>query len=257
MYNIFMEEFVMPTEVMLLNSNLEDIENRLPTVVFCLKGDSFTQGFFLSWTKLMLFMNENKLFNVRVMNYSCSNAFDARNTLLGGKRGKGKIQSVFEDDIVYDFIFFMDTNINFQPIDVVSILAKLAKIDEVDLISGIYPNNQGKPNVLEFDSLEYLRENGSYKFADLSTILQTGDMSSLNIVSVPSVGLGFMGIKRGVFEKLSYPWFEPFVLEDDDVYDLDDDEVSFCKKLKDSNISIYVDSKVILSKDNVQSLFVS
>jgi hypothetical protein len=252
-----MEEFVMPTEAMLLNSNVEDIEDRLPTVVFCLKGDSFTQGFFLSWTKLILFLNENKLFNVRVMNYSSSNSFDTRNILLGGKKGKGKIQSVFEDEIVYDFIFLMDTNINFEPMHVVSILAKLTKVEEIEVISGIYPNSNGKPNVYEFDSLEYLVENGSYKFAELSSLIETGDYSSLNIVSVPSVGLGFMGIQRGVFEKLTYPWFEPYVLENDDVFDLDDDEVSFCKKLRDLNISVYVDSKVILSKDNVQSLFVS
>ena len=257
MYNIFMEEFVMPTEAMVLNSNIEDIEDRLATVVFCIRGDQFTQGFFLSWTKLMLFMNENKLFNVRVMNYSSTDIYETRNTVVGGRKGKSRVQSVFEDDIVYDFIFLLDSNINFDPINVVSMLAKLAKIDELEIISGIYPNNNGQPNVLEYDTLEYLKENGSYKFAELSTLVETGQMSSMGIVSVPSVGLGFMAVKKGVLEKLTYPWFEPYVIEDEDVYDLDNDEISFCKKLRDSNISVYVDSTVILTQDSVQSFFVN
>ena len=55
MYNISMEEFVMPTEAMLLNSNVEDIEERLPTVVFCIKGDTFTQDFFSAGLDLFYF----------------------------------------------------------------------------------------------------------------------------------------------------------------------------------------------------------
>jgi hypothetical protein len=115
---------------------------------------------------------------------------------------------------------------------------------------------QTKPEVIP-STLEYLKENGSYKFAELSTLVETGQMSSMGIVSVPSTGLGFMAIKKGVLEKLTYPWFEPYVIEDEDVYDLDNDEISFCKKLRDSNISVYVDSTVIITQDSVQSFFVS
>ena len=257
MYNIFMEEFVMPTEAMLLNSNVEDIEERLPTVVFCIKGQTFTQGFFLSWTKFILFLNENKLFNVRVMNYDESNSFDARNILVGANKGKGRIQSVFEDEIVYDFIFFLDTNINFQPMDIINILGKLAKVDELEVLAGIYPTNNGTPYVYQDVSIECLRENGSYKFTDMDTLIETGSMGSLNLVSVPATGMGFMAIKRGVLEKLTYPWFEPYVVQDEDILEYDNDEISFCKKLAELNISVRVDSSVILSKDNLKSTLVN
>ncbi len=57
-------------------SEFEDSKSKSvkkPTVVFCLPGKDFTQGFFNSWTKLLYFLYMNPIMEVHIVNYYLSN----------------------------------------------------------------------------------------------------------------------------------------------------------------------------------------
>ena len=61
------------------------------------------------------------------------------------------------------------------------------------------------------------------------------------------MGFGFLLFKRGVFEKIPYPWFEPTYLQIKDCQDFSMEDVTLCLKLKDLNINVYVHPEVVVS----------
>ena len=64
-------------------------------------------------------------------------------------------------------------------------------------------------------------------------------------------GMGFMLVRYGVFEKLTYPWFYPTShKEKGGATVISADYVSFCERVKnEANIDIWVDPKVIVGHE--------
>jgi GT2 family glycosyltransferase len=57
-------------------------------------------------------------------------------------------------------------------------------------------------------------------------------------------GFGFMLIKRGVFEAVEYPWFEPHFTTYDNVRDFSGEDTGFCIKARRKGFKILVDIAV-------------
>jgi len=59
-------------------------------------------------------------------------------------------------------------------------------------------------------------------------------------------GMGFMLIKKGVFESLQYPWFEPIHQSIKNLEDFTSEDVAFCLKAREKGFEIFVDPTVIV-----------
>ena len=205
------------------------------TIIICCPGDSFSGNFIKCLTYLIKHLN-NKGFKVYFCSAYSRNIYEVRNKCMLGSPTKGSNQKPF-NGIEYDYILWIDNDIVFSPSDF-DVLYK----EDVNVISGLYVMANDKEfAAVEYWDEEYFQKNGSFEF------LHKGDIGArLLPFKVEYVGFGFLLIKRGVFEQISYPWFEPTYLQIKDCKDFSMEDVTLCLKLSKLNIDIYVHPEVVV-----------
>ena len=205
------------------------------TIVICCPGNSFTGKFLTSLTYLIRHLT-SKGFKVLFSSTFTRNIYEVRNKCLMGKPDNGPDQLLFAGQ-EYDYILWLDDDIVFTPED----FEKLYKEDK-DVISGLYLMANGSQYAaVEVWDEEYFQDNGTFQFLNKQDI-----KSRLLPFTVEYVGFGFLLFKKGVFEQLKYPWFEPTYLQIKDCQDFSMEDVTLCLKLKKKRIDVYVHPEVVV-----------
>jgi len=88
---------------------------------------------------------------------------------------------------------------------------------------------------------EYFQKHGTFQFINKRDI-----RTRLLPFTVEYVGFGFLLFKKGVFERLKYPWFEPTYVNIKECKDFTMEDVTLCLKLKKLRIDVYVHPEVIV-----------
>ena len=136
----------------------------------------------------------------------------------------------------YDKIFMIDSDIVWEPNQFLNFL----KMD-FDIISGVYYEKTG--------AYAMVHKNG-----DGSGPMPREEVQKLQtenkLIEVYGVGLGFVCVKKGVFEKIKRPWFRMGVmpLEIDNVqYDIPiGEDLYFCETVSKNNHKIIVDPNTVV-----------
>jgi hypothetical protein len=267
-----------------LNNNQDNGENPLKrplTIVFCLPGTTFSHHFLKSWSELLLYCLTHKIRPI-ISSHQSSNVHFVRNMCLGANILRGKDQTPFDGKLDYDFIMWIDSDQVFSVNSFISLL----KHDK-DVVSGLYlmKNGQQYTAVRNWDEANFLNK-GSFEFLNRKTLMewldenadgeieekkdQTGnpykDYSKCKIPLMPVsyTGLGWTLVKKGVFEKLSYPWFYGTkitmnnkvsigegndVTENREIVDYTAEDVTFFLNLKKINITPYVEVSSIIGHE--------
>jgi len=205
------------------------------TIVFCIPGTSFSHHFLGSWSELLLSLPKNNIIP-KLSNRQSSNVYYARNLCLGGSVLKGSDQSPFGGQQNYDYIMWIDSDVVFRSEQFYHLLNQ-----DKDIISGYYmtENNKNFPVVEDWDQ-EYFRKNGKFHFL---TEEEIGEKEGC--FPVVYNGLGFMLIKKGVFEKIGYPWFRPISFEfEDGIKDFCSEDVGFCHTAREKGFTVWVDPSI-------------
>jgi hypothetical protein len=138
----------------------------------------------------------------------------------------------------YDKLFLIDSDIYWDINDFLTLYHS-----DQDLISGAYLQSDGETTTL--------LENVSG--IDINTGMVAINKYSLWSKSGPfevaGSGLGFMCIKRGVFESIARPWFNHESVEyqaSDEVLNVDmfSEDISFIRKVKEAGFKVYADPSV-------------
>jgi hypothetical protein len=204
------------------------------TILFCVYGKEFSNTFLVSWSELIIQCMQNNYRPLLSMNYD-KNVFLSKNVLLGGNiRTHDRSQKVFQGNLDYDYILFLDKNIIFNFND----LTKLIE-SPYECTSGVYLlNNEFSNVVINFNKQAY-QEQSAINFIKHEELVQMDNKIDNRYVKSDFVDMGWMMFKKGTLEKVSYPWFD---------YDIDNtisvfsDSYAFCNKLKKHNIDIMVDT---------------
>jgi hypothetical protein len=69
------------------------------------------------------------------------------------------------------------------------------------------------------------------------------------LAKVYYAGMGFMMCRKGSFEKITYPWFEPIMHEIEMSKDFSSEDVSLCIKWNEAGVNIYVDPNIIVGHE--------
>jgi GT2 family glycosyltransferase len=164
--------------------------------------------------------------------YSC-NIYYARNMCLGGDVRRGRHQKPFAGGVKYSYIMWIDSDIIFSPNDFFALLTH-----DVGIVSGIYLMDGGQEyaTVIDWDK-KHFEANGTFKFLTPDTLPATP-------IAVSYTGMGFMLVKYGVFEALSYPWFVPLMQRIGDIRDFTMEDVSFCLRAKKAGYDTIIDPAV-------------
>ena len=69
------------------------------------------------------------------------------------------------------------------------------------------------------------------------------------LLPVDYCGFGFVLVRKGVFEKLEYPWFRPLYLELGGVSEFTAEDVGFCLMAKRAGMKMFVDPNVVVGHE--------
>jgi hypothetical protein len=203
-------------------------------VVFCLPGDNFSGRFMDCWSNTLLYCLNNGI-QPLLSRRESPNIYFVRNMCLGGDVLRGKGQKPFNGQIEYDYIMWIDSDIIFRAEQIRELISH-----DKDIVSGIYLMADGRHLAAcrDWDE-EYFKKHGSFEFLTLKAL-----EGQAALMEVAYTGLGFMLVKKGVFEKLEYPWFSPRNLTIGNASDFCSEDVGFCLKAKDVGFKIYIDPRI-------------
>ncbi|OGS27911.1 MAG: hypothetical protein A2297_04700 [Elusimicrobia bacterium RIFOXYB2_FULL_48_7] len=217
-------------------------------VIFCLTGSNFSGKFLDCWTTLVSYCLQNKIEIVVNRRESC-NIYYVRNMCLGADVSRGENQKPFDGKIDYTHLMWIDSDILFSPREFQKLLD-----DDKDIVSGIYmmDNGQQFATVKEWDE-EYFKKNGGFQFLTPEDIKRADESATKNganklatteLLEVAYTGFGFMMIKKGVFESMTYPWFRPIEKKIGDMVDFTMEDVAFCLRAKEAGFKVHIDPLV-------------
>jgi hypothetical protein len=205
-------------------------------VVLALPGRIFSGSFLMNWTQTVMTLNK-KGYEIVVTNEYSSYVTYSRMKTLGLDVLRGADQVPFGGTLNYDVWLTIDSDIIFTPEQVIQLIEDTEKYP---VVSGLYRMQDGVhfATVQEWD-VEYFKKYGSFEFMR--------DLPADKYIPVAYSGMGFFACRRGVIEKLKYPYFSyPLVeIEAEDgkiLRDTCSEDVSFCKNLTDAGFEIMVNT---------------
>ena len=210
-------------------------------IIFCLPGASFSGRFLKCWTELLGELPKVGISYGLSQQYLC-NIYHVRTKCLGASLDRGTNQKPFGGEIDYDYIMWIDSDIVFKPEQ----FFKLLDHDR-DIVSGLYmmQDNINYATVEHMDE-DFFAEHAYYRF------LQRKDLKKKKgkLFQVDYTGMGWMLVKKGVFESFTYPWFYPRKKKypngwEEFVWD----DVEFCHRARDNNYDIWVDPNIIVGHE--------
>ena len=205
-------------------------------VVLALPGKSFSGTFLMNWTQTVMSLSK-KGYEVVVTNEYSSYVTYSRMKTLGLDVLRGADQVPFGGTLNYDVWLTIDSDIIFTPEQVIELIEDTKKYP---VVSGLYrmQDRVHFATVQEWD-VEYFKKYGSFEFMR--------DLPADKYIPVAYSGMGFFACRKGVIEKLKYPYFSyPLVeIEAEDgkiLRDTCSEDVSFCKNLTDAGFEIMVNT---------------
>ena len=200
-------------------------------IIFCIPGNSFSNRFLKCWTNLTRELHKRGV-EYELLSQYIPNVYQVRSLLLGADRKFGQYQTPWQGKRDYDYIMWIDSDQVFEPND----FFKLLEHDK-DIVSGLYLRKpQG--DTLNDVPIEFACFNEDGKR------LYTNEVNG-ELRKVWSNGMGWMLIKKGVFEKIEYPWFGPII----EGLGFHGEDVSFQLRVKDVGFDSYVDTSIIVGHE--------
>ena len=209
-------------------------------VVIALPGREFSGRFLMNWTDTIITLARSGI-HVNVVNEYSSFVPFSRMKTLGLDVLRGSEQKPFDGNHDYDVWLTIDSDIVFTPDQVMELIKDT---DKYPVVSGLYGMTDLKHYacVKEWD-VEYFKNTGSFQF------MKIGEGFSDKYMSVAYNGMGFFACRKGVIEKLKYPYFNyPLIeIEGKDgelLRDMCSEDVTFCKNITDAGIPITVNTSL-------------
>lgn len=199
--------------------------NTKPYIVICSPGVTFTHGYLRSFIKTQSLLSE---YQIEFRNGKSSDVTIARNRCLYDPEEHGNKPDIKPfDGQPYDYMLWIDSDMVWEPEHIKQLIER-----DVDFVTGFYPiSTEGVTNC-------------GWEFGKRSARIYINQVTT-EFFTVDWCGLGFALIKRGVFEKVGYPWFQSYTMElHDGTRMTRSEDVSFCARVRDKNIPVYADTRV-------------
>lgn len=211
-------------------------------IIICLTGNNFSGNFLDCFGETLNYFYRRG-YHFAVSRKEGSNVYHVRASSLGADVSRGKNQKPFNGVMDYDWILWIDSDIVWTPKDIENLL-----YTKGDIVSGLYimADNKNFTAVVDWDT-EYYQKNRTFQF------LTREDLKSdkfKNPFEVTYVGMGFMAVRKGVYESVEYPWFSPETFDlGNGMYDFCSEDVAFCLKAKRKGFKIVVNPKIIVGHE--------
>jgi GT2 family glycosyltransferase len=169
---------------------------------------------------------------------------------LGGNNIAGVEQKPFGGKVDYDYVMWIDSDIVFTP----EHFFKLLEHDK-DIVSGLYMMNDNThyATVEDWDDNHFI-EKGHFQFLDREMV----QAKEGKLFKADYTGFGWMLTKKGVFESLEYPWFQPmwteYNIDGKLIRDFTMEDVAFCQMIKQKGFDVWIDPNIIVGHEKMMVL---
>jgi len=200
-------------------------------VLICTPGHSMEAEYVKSLVETMEVLKKEDISFKFLSEYSSTVSGAREATLMGSLFLDAFSTMPVSGKITYDKIFWIDSDISWDPKDFIRIYQS-----DKDITSGIYVNNKGLPM---FTQLE------SELNVDILKMCQYTEK-----FEVAAAGFGFIAIKSGIHEDMQRPWFESIYQEienEDKTKKIKipfGEDYSWCYRARHQGYKIYIDPKV-------------
>ena len=217
------------------------------TIIFCLPGRGCSYVFLKNFVQLCFDLVQNGMSIQISQDYSSMVNF-ARCKVLGANVLRGPKQIPWDGKLEYDYQLWIDSDIVFNSESFWQLMA-LAQgeeengSDEKPIAAGWYATEDGYTTSVA----HWLEENDFRKNGGVMNHETTESMQKRRKpFTVDYTGFGWVLIKKGVFESLTYPWFAPQmqVFESGEVQDMCGEDVSFCLDAIKEGYEIWCDPRI-------------
>lgn len=219
----------------------------MTNIVFCIPGSHFTNKFLLSWTKLITQLPNWGIQPI----YSFatgSDIFVLRNATLGGDRKGDKNQPLFHGQADYDYLMWLDSDMVFTPEHFHTLFTTMEKGPKISILSGLYTSQAHLEN---FSAAVHITRKPLPHSTPDGYITEKTIKGKKKPFEVDFSGLGFMLVRKGVYEALDYPWFVQMRSDLPDVYDITGEDTAFCLRARDAGFKTYVHPEVIVGHEKM------
>lgn len=217
-------------------------------IAFCRPGATFTTKWVRCWTNLAFYCAQNGIgfvdcpatfHNIHMVRDMCLNVNVAT-----------KDVKPFHGELDYTHMMWIDSDQVWQNED----FQKLLDADE-DIVCGGYAMNgtEGRvgicagwydPKVLEEKKGMPIMKKSEF----VNAVRNEKGLIDLGAIhpeyEFPFIGMGFMLVKKGVFESIEYPWFFDDNIRVGDIISNSGDDITFCKKATRAGYKIYLHPEV-------------
>jgi len=223
-------------------------------IVICLPGSQYSGKFLRNLIELEKYLRDKGNDVFLSQGYS-PEIHQIRAQVGGGHHANGLYQRPFGNQLNYDYLLWIDSDIDFTTKDFDDLLSM-----DKDVATGWYYQSNGLPVAgyfverhLEFPDPEpphYLyNKDYIYSFRnDVDVVDKTEPYC------VDWCGMGWMLTKRGVMEKLKYPWFAPKIIRYNrsEDYEVLSEDLSFALSLRDAGIKMWINPMVRVGHEKVK-----
>ena len=215
------------------------VAKRPLTVVACIPGREFSGRFFDAWNEFVARCHAIGVNLVISRRYDAV-VYYARNKVVGGDVRRGPKQAPWGGELDYDFMLWIDSDVIFRFEDFQALLKH-----NVDMVAGLYlMADNARFAAVEKMNEDTFKQNGEFEFL---TPAKTAKHHGL--IPVDYCGFGFVLVRRGVFEKVEYPWFRPIYIEMGECSDFTAEDVGFCMLAKKAGIQMMIDPNVVVGHE--------
>ena len=216
-------------------------------VIFCIPGKIFSQNFLKSWTRLIARLpayDVDFALNVAVS----SNVYLARTLCLIEKPSLPTHNQPFDGLYDYDYIMWLDADTIFTPEQFKELLEKMEQNRQLFILSALYLQDSGQAYTTVVDlNTDSVKNQGRPQFLTPAEVA-----GKKELIKVAYNGMGFMLVRKGVFERLSYPWFLPVILKDGEkAVGFASEDASFCLRVKEVGFDIWADPTVVVGHEKL------
>lgn len=194
-------------------------------IVFACPGETFTAEFLKSFAKTVKVLDEQHI-SWTLVNFGSTYVRLARERIMSlGDWANIDNSIAFQDEFDYKSIMWIDSDIMWEPEDVLALWRSRHKIT-----SGWYQMTDGNASV----SFDGLNAAPAMEFPNEQKYYQA-----------VTVGFGFLMVDKGIFESMTKPWFDNYILEHEGrlVTAIGEDS-SWCIQAHNAGHDIWVDSTV-------------
>jgi len=215
-------------------------------IVFALPGDNFSSKFMISWTSTISKLWETKRYDIMISPATGSYVPFVRMQTLGLDTLRGHDQKPFNGQD-FDIWITIDSDIIFTPDQIIQLIES---IEHHPVVSGMYRMEDlvNFAFVKDWDE-DHFKENGTFKFSTQEDIELWKKETSFVYYPVVYSGMGFMAIKKEVFDKMRYPYFDSVthIIECNDgkfIKDICSEDVAFSKNIIKAGYNIMINTDI-------------